>query len=229
MNDLYKPFEEGKLPDSACVLTSIYYEDAIFEYLDENDWVNYIIPVDESTKEFLRAYCLSDSEILKASVKKYAIHNGSLLNITDDGELIDFEHQWKVLSDFVLPSSTPFLASNSVVTEINVTTSLEDILIKLVENKDCTFVALVNTDSPCLAVFKSPSVTIGGLSNLVPDPVLRGFENYLPEEVGIILPGSEEDPDFAAVLCYAVPLNISTKEEEKIHGQFTSRAIPHAV
>lgn len=234
MNDLNTTFEEGKLQGNASILPSIYYEDTILEYVNECDWINYIIPVDDATKEYLRAFYLSDSEVLKSNVKKYAIHNGSLLNVKENGDIIDFEHQWRVLSDFCLPSMSAFAedyqgGTLDTATVVSVPTSLEDVLIQLIENDSCKFVALLNVDTASIAVFKSPEIIIGHEIPQVPDPVIRAFEEYLPEHIAAINPSVQGTGEFEEVLCYAFPTNLQPEEEEKIHGKLRAFTVPDFV
>ena len=234
MNDLNKTFEEGKLQGNALIRPSVYYEDTILEYINEPDWINYIIPVDDATKEYLRAFYLSDSEVLKSNVKKYAIHNGSLLNITENGDIIDFEHQWKVLSDYLLPSMSVFAEEYQSgtldnATVVSVPTSLEDVLIQLVENDSCKFVALLNVDLASIAVFKSPQITLGHEIPQAPDPVIRAFEEYLPEHIVAINPSVHDTEEFEPALCYAFPTNLQPEEEEKIHGKLRTFTVPDFV
>ena len=236
MSDLNKTFAEAKLQGNGCasILPSVYYEDTVLEYIDEDNWVNYIIPRQEGAKQFLRVYFLSDSDLMKSTARKSASNANILLSMTDDQELLEFEYRWRILSDFALPHLFPFISTEygefSRIT-MNVPTSVEDILMLLMNEEMCNFVALIDSDRPSVAVLKSPKVALGVTSNqLGRDPVISDFEEYLPKDIGVIF-GDPDSPEFTEVacLCYAIPTNLSQEEEELIHGRFPSIPIPHAV
>jgi len=223
MNDLKHFAEEAKLQGSASILPSVYYEDVIYNFINPSDHVRYVIPSSDKVKGYILAKALSSSEVFIAQVKKTLINE--IWEEGRDGEPIEIDTEWTILSDNILPQYERYMLNDGSILAPNL---VEDVIAELLMDPDTTFVALTSMDSACLAVLKSPMVTMGIHAGLGPDPIIRAFGDLLPSDIAIVSDRPIPE-DCQAVLAYAFPHTFNESVQEQIHGNYKSVPIPDFV